>query len=223
MPSCAGRGVPSDAEIPRGYPSDTLSAEVALHRGGPRSDLPTAAAAMDASEERGLARTRPLFSTQGREQLLLYRCACESVKCINVRAKSGCTWIFIVATTTLTERTLLILLLSGVLAFMQEILKMLEMVYGESAMKRRTVYKWMDLFKKGRESIDDDLFPKVKNIMADEHFVAVNTIKRETTKLLKEFTKEDMQHYFQEWEKRWTKCILSRKEYFEDDHIPDTE
>ena len=30
------------------------------------------------------------------------------------------------------------------------------------------------------------LFPKVKNIMRDEHFVAVDPIKRETTKLLKE-------------------------------------
>jgi hypothetical protein len=33
---------------------------------------------------------------------------------------------------------------------------MLEMVYGESAMKRRTVYKWVDQFKEGRESVDDD-------------------------------------------------------------------
>ena len=67
------------------------------------------------------------------------------------------------------------------------------------------------------------LFPKVKNIMRGEHFVAVDTIKRETTKLLMELTKEDMQHYFQEWEKRWTKCILLRGEYFEDDHISVTE
>jgi hypothetical protein len=29
-----------------------------------------------------------------------------------------------------------------------------------------------------------------------------------------------MQHCFQEWEKRWTKWILSGKEYFEGDHIP---
>jgi [histone H3]-lysine36 N-dimethyltransferase SETMAR len=64
------------------------------------------------------------------------------------------------------------------------------------------------------------LFPKVKNIMRGEHFVDVDTIKRETTKLLKELTKEDMQHCFQEWEKRWTKCILSGGEYFEGDHIP---
>jgi hypothetical protein len=53
------------------------------------------------------------------------------------------------------------------------------------------------------------LFPKVKNIMRGEHFVDVDAIKRETTKLLKELTKEDMQHCFQEWEKRWIKCILS--------------
>jgi len=38
----------------------------------------------------------------------------------------------------------------------QEILQMLEMVYGESAMKRRTVYKWVDRFKEGRESVDDN-------------------------------------------------------------------
>jgi hypothetical protein len=38
-------------------------------------------------------------------------------------------------------------------------------------------------------------------------------------KLLKEMTKEDMQHCFQEWEKRWTECILSGGEYFKGDHI----
>jgi transposase len=38
----------------------------------------------------------------------------------------------------------------------QEILQMLEMAYGGSAMKRRTVYKWLDLFKGGRESVDDE-------------------------------------------------------------------
>jgi hypothetical protein len=33
---------------------------------------------------------------------------------------------------------------------------MLEIVSGESAMKRRTVYKWVDRFKKGKESVGDD-------------------------------------------------------------------
>jgi hypothetical protein len=38
----------------------------------------------------------------------------------------------------------------------REILDMLETVYGESAMKRRTVYKWVEWFKEGRESVDDN-------------------------------------------------------------------
>jgi transposase len=38
----------------------------------------------------------------------------------------------------------------------REILEMLETVYGESAMKRRTVYKWVDRFKEGREGVDDN-------------------------------------------------------------------
>ncbi|KYQ49726.1 hypothetical protein ALC60_11199 [Trachymyrmex zeteki] len=55
------------------------------------------------------------------------------------------------------------------------------------------------------------LFPKIKNIIRGEHFVDVNTIKRKTTKLLKELTKEDMQHCFQEWKKRWTKHSVKGK------------
>jgi hypothetical protein len=36
----------------------------------------------------------------------------------------------------------------------REILEMLETVYGESAMKHRTVYKWVDRCKEGRESVN---------------------------------------------------------------------
>jgi transposase len=38
-----------------------------------------------------------------------------------------------------------------------EILEMLETVYCESAVKRRTVYKWVDRFKEGQESVDDNM------------------------------------------------------------------
>jgi hypothetical protein len=34
---------------------------------------------------------------------------------------------------------------------------MLDTVYGESAMKHRTVYKWVDQFKEGRESVDNNV------------------------------------------------------------------
>jgi hypothetical protein len=38
----------------------------------------------------------------------------------------------------------------------REILEMLETVYGETAMKYRILYKWVDQFKEGWESIDDN-------------------------------------------------------------------
>jgi hypothetical protein len=38
-----------------------------------------------------------------------------------------------------------------------EILEMLEIVYGQSAMKRRTMYRWVDQFKEGREKVDDNM------------------------------------------------------------------
>jgi hypothetical protein len=38
-----------------------------------------------------------------------------------------------------------------------EILEMLETVYDESAMKRITVYKWVDCFKEGWEIVDDNV------------------------------------------------------------------
>lgn len=58
-------------------------------RRSPRSDLPTARRPRSAALH-GLARTRPPFSMQGREQLLLYRCM--RVKYIKVceRAQPGC-------------------------------------------------------------------------------------------------------------------------------------
>jgi hypothetical protein len=39
----------------------------------------------------------------------------------------------------------------------REILEMLETVYGESAMKHRTVYKRVDQFNEGRECVDDNV------------------------------------------------------------------
>jgi hypothetical protein len=39
----------------------------------------------------------------------------------------------------------------------REILEMLETVYGKSAMKRRTVYKCVDRFKEGQESVNDNV------------------------------------------------------------------
>jgi hypothetical protein len=38
----------------------------------------------------------------------------------------------------------------------RDIIQMLETVNGESAMKCRTVYKWVHQFKEGQQSVDDN-------------------------------------------------------------------
>jgi hypothetical protein len=63
------------------------------------------------------------------------------------------------------------------------------------------------------------LFPKVKTIMRGEHFMDVENIKCEMTRLLKNQTSQDIQHCFLQWKKRWAKCIHLRGEYFEGDHV----
>lgn len=51
-----------------------------------------------------------------------------------------------------------------------------------------------------------------------KHFGDVKSIKRETSRLLKGLTSENIQHYFLQWKKR-TKCIQSGGEYFEGNYI----
>jgi len=50
--------------------------------------------------------------------------------------------------------------------------------------------------------------------------LSVKIIKHEITKLLKDLSKNDTQHCFEQWKKHWTKCILSEREYFEGDSVP---
>lgn len=63
------------------------------------------------------------------------------------------------------------------------------------------------------------LFPKCKNVMRGQHWEDVDTIKQETTRRLKSMTFEDFQGCFEEWKRRWDKCIAVNGEYFEGDKI----
>ena len=63
------------------------------------------------------------------------------------------------------------------------------------------------------------LFPKCKMLIRGKHFGAVEAIKKQTTNLLKSITKDDLQRCFQQWKKRWQKCILLEGEYFEGDNV----
>jgi hypothetical protein len=63
------------------------------------------------------------------------------------------------------------------------------------------------------------LFPKCKFVLRVQHLGDVMTIKSETTSLLKGLREEEFQGCFQQWKRRWDKCIVTNGVYFEGDHI----
>jgi len=62
-------------------------------------------------------------------------------------------------------------------------------------------------------------FPKCKLVLRGRHLGDVTTTKSEMTSLLKGLREEGFQGCFQQWKRRWDKCILSNGEYSEGDHI----
>ena len=59
------------------------------------------------------------------------------------------------------------------------------------------------------------LFPKIKRTSKARCFTAIDDIKSASLKELKvEFEK-----YFEDWKKRWHKCIISNGDYFEGDNV----
>lgn len=63
------------------------------------------------------------------------------------------------------------------------------------------------------------LFPKCKSVMKGRYWDDVKTIKNETTRHLKNLTSEEFQGCFEQWKRRWDKCIAVNGEYFEGDNI----
>lgn len=63
------------------------------------------------------------------------------------------------------------------------------------------------------------LFPKCKMLVRGRHLGAIETIKKEMTRLLKSIIEDALKRCFQQWKKRWQKCILLEGEYFEGDKV----
>jgi len=63
------------------------------------------------------------------------------------------------------------------------------------------------------------LFHICKLVLWGRHLGDVTTIKSETTSLLKVLREEEFQGCFQQWKRRWDKCVVSNGGYFEGDHI----
>ena len=68
-------------------------------------------------------------------------------------------------------------------------------------------------------SCDFFLFPKIKRTLKGRRFTAIDDIKRASLKELKAILKIEFEKCFEDWKKRWRKCIISNGGYFEGDNI----
>jgi predicted RNase H-like HicB family nuclease len=79
-----------------------------------------------------------------------------------------------------------------------ETFQMLQQAYGEECLSRTQCYECYQSFKSGRTSIEDEM---KENSLQDLRAIPQNTFK----------------DAFQNWKKRWERCINSRGEYSEGD------
>ena len=60
------------------------------------------------------------------------------------------------------------------------------------------------------------LFPRRKKILKGHQFEATEDVKRNSTKTLLDIPKEEFAKCFQQWQKRWAKCLAAEGNYVED-------
>ena len=63
------------------------------------------------------------------------------------------------------------------------------------------------------------LFPKLKRPMKGRRYATIEEIKTASLEELNKITKNDFFKCFEDWKKRWQKCIISAGDYFEGDKI----
>jgi len=57
----------------------------------------------------------------------------------------------------------------------------------------------------------------MKRDLKGKRFQNVEEVREKTTEALKAITLHEFQNCFEQWKKRWDKCIASQGEYFERD------
>ena len=63
------------------------------------------------------------------------------------------------------------------------------------------------------------LFPKIKKTLKGRRFTAIYDIKSASLKQLKAIPKIEFEKCFEDWKKRWHKCTIYNRDYFEGDNI----
>jgi len=59
------------------------------------------------------------------------------------------------------------------------------------------------------------LFPKLKTTLKGRRFQTIEEIQENAIRELRAITESAFQEAFQQWKKRWERCIASRGDYFE--------
>lgn len=63
------------------------------------------------------------------------------------------------------------------------------------------------------------LFPKLNRLLRGHRFESIEEIERESVRVLNAIPESDYSNCFEDWKKRWHKCIASSGEYFEGNEI----
>jgi len=63
------------------------------------------------------------------------------------------------------------------------------------------------------------LFPKLKTTLEGRPFQTIEEIQENTIRELRAITQSAFQEAFQQWKKRWERCIASRGDYIEGDRV----
>ena len=62
------------------------------------------------------------------------------------------------------------------------------------------------------------LFPNLKKRLRGQRFSSSEAVVKASEAILKDLSKNGLQHVFEDWKKRWDKCIACNRNYFEKDH-----
>ena len=91
--------------------------------------------------------------------------------------------------------------------------------FSEFLAKHNTVMMPQPPYSPDMAPCDFFLFPKMKKSMKGRHFASIEEIKEESLRQLKAISSSEFQKCFNDWKKRWHKCIISEGDYFEGDKI----
>ena len=85
--------------------------------------------------------------------------------------------------------------------------------------KNKTVIMPQPLYSPYLDPADVFLFPKLKTPMKGKRFATIEEIKEKSKHELLAIPKSAFQKFFEDWKKRWHKCIISEGDYFEGNKI----